>query len=124
MNLFFVLENAAGLLTDGLMGWVDLGDLQRRSSGARQGKARSEKMATGWLKGTVKAVPSGDSLLIMGSVRGGPPPEKTITLAALIAPKLVSVGFAFFILLWVLFYGFHFGRPLMTFDRIFSCSLV
>jgi staphylococcal nuclease domain-containing protein 1 len=45
-------------------------------------------MATGWLKGTVKAVPSGDSLLIMGSVRGGPPPEKTITLAALIAPKL------------------------------------
>jgi staphylococcal nuclease domain-containing protein 1 len=40
------------------------------------------------LKGTVKAVPSGDSLLIMGSVRGGPPPEKTITLAALIAPKL------------------------------------
>jgi hypothetical protein len=92
LNLFFVLENAAGLLTDGLMGWVDLGDLQRRSSGARQGKARSEKMATGWLKGTVKAVPSGDSLLIMGSVRGGPPPEKTITLAALIAPKLVSVG--------------------------------
>lgn len=47
-------------------------------------------MATGWLKGTVKAVPSGDSLLIMGSVKGGPPPEKTITLAALIAPRLVS----------------------------------
>lgn len=46
-------------------------------------------MATGWLKGTVKAVPSGDSLLIMGSVKGGPPPEKTITLAGLIAPKLV-----------------------------------
>lgn len=49
-------------------------------------------MATGWLKGTVKAVPSGDSLLIMGSVKGGPPPEKTITLAGLIAPKLVSVS--------------------------------
>ncbi|KAG0567867.1 hypothetical protein KC19_7G168000 [Ceratodon purpureus] len=45
-------------------------------------------MATGWLKGTVKAVPSGDSLLVMGSVKGGPPPEKTITLAGLIAPKL------------------------------------
>ncbi len=84
----------------------DLGDLQRRSSGARQGKARSEKMATGWLKGTVKAVPSGDSLLIMGSVRGGPPPEKTITLAALIAPKLVSVGFGFLILFWVFFLAF------------------
>ncbi len=63
-------------------------------------------MATGWLKGTVKAVPSGDSLLIMGSVRGGPPPEKTITLAALIAPKLVSVGFGFFILFWVFFFAF------------------
>lgn len=48
-------------------------------------------MATGWLKGTVKAVPSGDSLLIMGSVKGGPPPEKTVTLAGLIAPKLVGV---------------------------------
>ena len=48
-------------------------------------------MATGWLKGTVKAVPSGDSLLIMGSVKGGPPPEKTVTLAGLIAPKLVSI---------------------------------
>ena len=47
-------------------------------------------MATGWLKGTVKAVPSGDSLLIMGSVKGGPPPEKTVTLAGLIAPKLVT----------------------------------
>ena len=50
------------------------------------------QMATGWLKGTVKAVPSGDSLLIMGSVKGGPPPEKTITLAALIAPRLVSAA--------------------------------
>ena len=49
-------------------------------------------MATGWLKGTVKAVPSGDSLLIMGSVKGGPPPEKTITLAGLIAPKLVRTS--------------------------------
>ena len=48
-----------------------------------------EAMATGWLKGTVKAVSSGDSLLVMGSVKGGPPPEKTITLAGLIAPKLV-----------------------------------
>ncbi|CAM6104246.1 unnamed protein product [Calypogeia fissa] len=46
-------------------------------------------MATTWLKGTVKAVPSGDSLLIMGSLnKNGPPPEKTITLAAIMAPKL------------------------------------
>ncbi|KAL2643329.1 hypothetical protein R1flu_010916 [Riccia fluitans] len=45
-------------------------------------------MATTWLKGTVKAVPSGDSLLIMGNTKSGPPPEKTITLASIIAPKL------------------------------------
>ncbi|KAJ7569603.1 hypothetical protein O6H91_01G085700 [Diphasiastrum complanatum] len=45
-------------------------------------------MATGWLRGTVKAVPSGDSLLIMGNAKTGIPPEKTITLSSLIAPKL------------------------------------
>jgi hypothetical protein len=30
-----------------------------------------------------------DSLLIMGNVKGGPPPEKIVTLIGLIAPKLV-----------------------------------
>eukprot|EP00850_Spirogloea_muscicola_P016978 SM000141S00922 [mRNA] locus=s141:240772:249829:- [translate_table: standard] len=45
-------------------------------------------MATGWLRGTVKAVPSGDSLVIMGAVKSGPPPEKIITLSSLMAPKL------------------------------------
>eukprot|EP00897_Mesotaenium_endlicherianum_P003964 jgi/Mesen1/3596/ME000020S03125 len=45
-------------------------------------------MATGWLRGVVKSVPSGDSLTIMGLVKSGPPPEKTITLSSLIAPKL------------------------------------
>eukprot|EP00899_Mesostigma_viride_P011044 jgi/Mesvir1/19941/Mv13205-RA.1 len=41
-----------------------------------------------WMQGIVKAVPSGDALLIMGIVKGGPPPEKTITLSSLIAPRL------------------------------------
>eukprot|EP00898_Chlorokybus_atmophyticus_P005051 jgi/Chlat1/5547/Chrsp369S00840 len=41
-----------------------------------------------WMRGTVKAVPSGDSLVIIGNVRGGPPPEKTITLTGLIAPRM------------------------------------
>ncbi|CAI7925679.1 unnamed protein product [Closterium sp. NIES-53] len=45
-------------------------------------------MATGWLRGRVKAVTSGDCLVIMGNVKSGPPPEKTLTLASLIAPKM------------------------------------
>lgn len=45
-------------------------------------------MATGWLRGTVKAVISGDCLLVMGNVKSGPPPEKQITLSSLMAPKL------------------------------------
>ncbi|KAI5084373.1 hypothetical protein GOP47_0000542 [Adiantum capillus-veneris] len=49
-------------------------------------------MVNQWLKGTVKAVPSGDSLLIMGNVASGPPPEKTITLSSLIAPRLARRG--------------------------------
>ena len=46
-------------------------------------------MATGWLRGTVKDVVSGDTLVIMGPSRGGPPPEKRLTLASLIAPRMV-----------------------------------
>lgn len=45
-----------------------------------------------WLRGTVKAVPSGDSLLIMGNVQSGLPPEKTLTLSSLIAPRLARRG--------------------------------
>ncbi|KAH6794802.1 TUDOR-SN protein 1 [Perilla frutescens var. hirtella] len=44
--------------------------------------------ATGWLRGKVKAVPSGDSLVIMGNTKSEIPPEKTITLSSLMAPKL------------------------------------
>ena len=51
-------------------------------------------MATGWLRGTVKEVASGDTLVIMGPSRGGPPPEKRLTLASLIAPRLVRVSAA------------------------------
>ncbi|XP_073098920.1 ribonuclease TUDOR 1 isoform X2 [Elaeis guineensis] len=44
--------------------------------------------ATGWLRGRVKAVPSGDCLVIMGSTKAEIPPEKTITLSSLVAPRL------------------------------------
>ncbi|KAG6383090.1 hypothetical protein SASPL_157160 [Salvia splendens] len=44
--------------------------------------------ATGWLRGTVKAVSSGDCLVIMGNTKAEIPPEKTITLSSLMAPKL------------------------------------
>ncbi|CAL0327720.1 unnamed protein product [Lupinus luteus] len=46
--------------------------------------------ATGWYKGRVKAVPSGDCLVIvaLASSKPGPLPEKTITLSSLIAPRL------------------------------------
>ncbi|KAE9587364.1 hypothetical protein Lal_00004854 [Lupinus albus] len=45
---------------------------------------------TGWYKGRVKAVPSGDCLVIVAvaSSKPGPLPEKTITLSSLIAPRL------------------------------------
>lgn len=46
-------------------------------------------MATGWLRGVIKEVPSGDTLVIAGTSKQGPPPEKRITLSSLIAPKLV-----------------------------------
>lgn len=47
--------------------------------------------ASAWLKGKVKAVPSGDSLVIMGSTKAEIPPEKTITLSSLVAPRLVNL---------------------------------
>ncbi|KAJ6882657.1 hypothetical protein NC651_029052 [Populus alba x Populus x berolinensis] len=56
--------------------------------------ATSTAGATGWYRGRVKAVPSGDSLVIMAvtSNKPGPPPEKTITLSSLIAPRLARRG--------------------------------
>ncbi|XP_059645186.1 ribonuclease TUDOR 1-like [Cornus florida] len=48
--------------------------------------------ATGWLRGKVKAVPSGDALLIMASTKAELPPEKTITLSSLVAPRLARRG--------------------------------
>ncbi|GJN03066.1 hypothetical protein PR202_ga20469 [Eleusine coracana subsp. coracana] len=46
--------------------------------------------ASGWLKGKVKAVPSGDTLVIMAGAKGDSiPPEKSITLSSIIAPRLV-----------------------------------
>jgi staphylococcal nuclease domain-containing protein 1 len=50
-------------------------------------------MATGWLRGVVKECPTGDTLIIVGNVKQGPPPEKRITLSSLIAPKTVSLGY-------------------------------
>ena len=46
-------------------------------------------MASGWLKGVVKGVVSGDCLLIAGSTGAALPPEKQITLSSLVAPRLV-----------------------------------
>ncbi|CAA6659682.1 unnamed protein product [Spirodela intermedia] len=48
--------------------------------------------ATGWLRGKVKSVSSGDCLVIMGSSKSEIPPEKTITLSSLIAPRLARRG--------------------------------
>ncbi|XP_013629355.1 PREDICTED: staphylococcal nuclease domain-containing protein 1 [Brassica oleracea var. oleracea] len=47
-----------------------------------------------WFKGRVKAVTSGDCLVITALThnRAGPPPEKTITLSSLMAPKLARRG--------------------------------
>lgn len=44
---------------------------------------------SGWLRGTVKEVLSGDTLVLAGTVRSGIPPEKKLTLASLMAPRLV-----------------------------------
>lgn len=45
-------------------------------------------MASGWLRGTVKAVLSGDTVIVMGMDTRGPPPEKQITLSSLKAPRM------------------------------------
>ncbi|KAG8638569.1 ribonuclease TUDOR 1 [Manihot esculenta] len=56
--------------------------------------ATSKGGATGWYSAKVKAVPSGDSLVLTAksSNKPGPPPERTITLSSLIAPRLARRG--------------------------------
>ncbi|KAF5476474.1 hypothetical protein F2P56_003226 [Juglans regia] len=56
--------------------------------------ASSTSGNTGWYRGKVKAVPSGDSVVIMAMTanRPGLPPEKTLTLSSLIAPRLARRG--------------------------------
>ncbi|XP_026377143.1 ribonuclease TUDOR 1-like [Papaver somniferum] len=48
--------------------------------------------SSGWLRGKVKAVTSGDCLVIMGNTKAEIPPEKTITLSSLMAPRLARRG--------------------------------
>ncbi|KAL8139970.1 hypothetical protein V2J09_005991 [Rumex salicifolius] len=49
--------------------------------------------SAGWLRGTVKAVPSGDCMVIMAVTKGDAiPPEKSINLAGLSAPRLARRG--------------------------------
>jgi hypothetical protein len=49
-------------------------------------------MATGWLRGKVKEVVSGDTLVLTANVKSdAPQAEKRLTLSSLIAPKLVTV---------------------------------
>ncbi|XP_071731814.1 ribonuclease TUDOR 2-like [Rutidosis leptorrhynchoides] len=47
---------------------------------------------SGWLRGRVKAVSSGDTLVIMGITKAEIPPEKTVVLAHLSAPRLARRG--------------------------------
>lgn len=47
---------------------------------------------SGWLRGKVKAVLSGDTLVIMGNTKAEIPPEKTVVLAHLAAPRLARRG--------------------------------
>ncbi|GMN62202.1 hypothetical protein TIFTF001_031286 [Ficus carica] len=56
--------------------------------------ASSAAGSTGWYRGRVKGVPSGDCLVIVAitASKPGPPPEKTLTLSSLIAPRLARKG--------------------------------
>jgi len=46
----------------------------------------------GWLRGIVKEVPTGDTVVVMAATKSGIPPEKRITLASIVAPRLVSAA--------------------------------
>lgn len=66
---------------------IDPEQLAFRSLGMAQPAGNS-----GWLRGKVKAVMSGDTLVIMGFTKAEIPPEKTIVLAHLSAPRLARRG--------------------------------
>lgn len=55
-------------------------------------KLKSNAMSTGWLRGVVKEVVDGGTLVVMGNVSSGPPPEKRIVLSSLVAPRMVTPG--------------------------------
>jgi hypothetical protein len=44
----------------------------------------------GWMRGIVKEVVSGDTVVVMAAVKTGIPPEKRLTLSSLQAPRMVS----------------------------------
>eukprot|EP00117_Sycon_ciliatum_P012541 scpid19522/ scgid13573/ Staphylococcal nuclease domain-containing protein 1; 100 kDa coactivator; p100 co-activator len=48
----------------------------------------AEAPRTQYQKGVVKQILSGDSLIIRGQPRGGPPPERTVGLSGITAPRL------------------------------------
>lgn len=46
----------------------------------------------GWLRGIVKEVVSGDTVVVVAATQGpAVPPEKRLTLSSLIAPRLVRL---------------------------------
>ena len=62
---------------------------EQTSSGGAGVSGTSSGVGTGWLRGVVKHVPSGDRVVIMGVAKGGAiPPEKEIALAYVTAPRL------------------------------------
>jgi hypothetical protein len=57
----------------------------------RSGRISSRMAQQSWLRGVIKEVPSGDTLVIIGAIKSGIPPEKRIILSSLVAPKLVRL---------------------------------
>lgn len=52
-------------------------------------------MAAAWLRGIVKEVVSGDTVVVAAATQGpAVPPEKRLTLSSLVAPRLVRSGAA------------------------------
>ncbi|GFZ07903.1 TUDOR-SN protein 1 [Actinidia rufa] len=70
---------------------IDVNRSLRRSLAAEMASTAGDKI---WLRGRVKAVPSGDSLVIigLGNAKEQFPPEKTITFSSLVAPRLARRG--------------------------------
>lgn len=44
----------------------------------------------GWMRGIIKEVLSGDTVVVMAAAKTGIPPEKRLTLSSLQAPRMVS----------------------------------